>query len=105
MVSFVWFVLALAFAPVTPGTPITIAPYASPAAAHDPTALELAKLYTAVGRELSALEAKSSDAAIDLWPRYRWIRINDALLDPNKRRQAFELLGRIRRDVASAASR
>jgi len=95
--------VALGFAPVAPGTPITIAPYAAPAAAHDPTALELAKLYTTVGRELGALEARGSDAAIDLWPRYRWIRINDALVDPRKRRQTFELLGRIRRDIAAAA--
>jgi serine/threonine-protein kinase len=79
-----------------------IAPFTAPALAHDPTAQELALLYAAVGRELSALEARSANAAIDLWPRYRWIRINDALVNADKRRQAFELLERLRRDVAAA---
>lgn len=90
-------VLILVFGgtPARAAPPITIAPIA-----HEPTAQELAQLYTTVGRELSALEAKSPYEAIDLWPRFRWIRINDALVYAQKRHDTYLLLERLRRDVA-----
>src|SRR5205085_2580915 len=77
-------------------------PAVPPPATHDPTASELAQLYAAVGRELSALEAKKgANAAIDLWPRYRWIRINDALATQDLRTRTYEILQRLRKDIAA----
>jgi tRNA A-37 threonylcarbamoyl transferase component Bud32 len=67
-----------------------------------PTADEVAKLYGAVGRELRTLEsAQGMDATIDLWPRYRWIRINDAMSTPEKRMQATVMLQRLQRDIGA----
>ena len=68
---------------------------------HDePTAAELAKLYGEVGRELSALETQRGlSATIDLWPRYRWIRINDMLASPEKRHETWQLLEHLRADL------
>jgi len=79
--------------------PAVPAPPAHPPA-HEPTAAELAKLYALVGRELSALEAKKgTGATVDLWPRYRWIRIQDALATPEKRHEAWQLLETLRHDL------
>jgi hypothetical protein len=66
------------------------------------SANELAKLYVKTARELSALErTKGPDAAIDLWPRFRWIRINEALTSPPKRAETYQILDQLRRDVAA----
>jgi hypothetical protein len=68
-----------------------------------PTAAELAHLYTTVARELSALEAKKgATAAIDLWPRFRWIRIQDALGSLHKRVESYAILDQLHREIASA---
>jgi hypothetical protein len=65
-----------------------------------PTAQEVAKLYGGVGRELSTLETtRGLDATIDLWPRYRWIRINEAMISPEKRMQTLVMLQRLQRDI------
>ncbi len=84
-----------------------IAPVAVPAKpavpAHLPSAAEVANLYGAVGRELKALDAaKGIDATIDLWPRYRWIRINEWIATPEKRAQITRELERLRTDIAAA---
>ena len=66
----------------------------------DPTASDLAQLYGDVGRELGALDrAGGQQATFDLWPRFRWIRLNDYLVTPEKRRVAFDLLQRLRADI------
>ena len=70
---------------------------------RQPSASEVARLYTVVGRELSALEAKKGNAAaIDLWPRYRWIRINDALVSLPMRTESYQMLERLRREITDA---
>jgi len=65
-----------------------------------PTAAEVATLYSALGRELKALEdAHGMDSTIELWPRYRWIRINDWLATPERRTEVAQLLERLRADA------
>ena len=68
-----------------------------------PSASELATLYAAVGRELKALDrSKGEDATIDLWPRYRWIRINEALgAAPAKRTEVASMLAELHHDIAA----
>lgn len=89
--------------PVRPSVPVgrvAPKPRADVAAKHASTAAEVATLYAVVGRELSALEAaKGMDATIDLWPRYRWIRINEWISTPERRAHIGELLERLRADV------
>ncbi|HUS30183.1 MAG TPA: serine/threonine-protein kinase [Kofleriaceae bacterium] len=68
-----------------------------------PSAQEVARLYATVGRELHTLEAAHGmNATIDLWPRYRWIRINDAMATAEKRMQSTVMLQRLQRDIRSA---
>ena len=69
-------------------------------AASPPSGAEVAQLYAEVGRELRTLdEHKGMDATIDLWPRYRWIRIHEWLTTPERRTQATDMLARLRRDI------
>jgi hypothetical protein len=56
------------------------------------TTTELAKLYVRVGRELAKLGKIDPELASDLWPRFRWIRFNDALTTPEKRAEAAHIL-------------
>jgi hypothetical protein len=72
-------------------------------AVEPPGAAEVAKLYGSVGRELSALEAKKGmDATIELWPRYRWIRINEWITTPERRAHIATQLERLRADIKAA---
>jgi hypothetical protein len=72
----------------------------APAGARvEPSALEVANLYASVGRELGAATRSDPDAVLDLWPRFRWIRVNDALLDPARRGPTVEMLERIRSEL------
>ncbi|HEX5062909.1 MAG TPA: serine/threonine-protein kinase [Kofleriaceae bacterium] len=72
-------------------------------AVEPPSAAAVAKLYGAVGRELSALEAKKGmDATIELWPRYRWIRINEWITTPERRAHIATQLERLRTDIKAA---
>ncbi len=89
----------LAPVPTAPAQQSVGAPPATPV--QDPTATDVAQLYAVTGRELSALETNSAGAAIDLWPRYRWIRINDVLSSQPKRTEAYLMLQRLRRDIAA----
>ncbi|MDB4953176.1 MAG: serine/threonine protein kinase [Myxococcales bacterium] len=76
----------------------------SPTLPEAPTATVLAGLYGSVGRQLKALDAaKGDDATIDLWPRYRWIRINESLVTADKRRDAADMLTKLREDIAARA--
>jgi hypothetical protein len=66
-----------------------------------PTAAELLALYSAVGRELKVAYDHDRDATQDLWSRYRWIRINDAITTPDKRTQTKAMLDQLRDDIAA----
>jgi len=70
-----------------------------------PTAAELAQFYAAVGRKLSALEkTRGLPATLDLWPRYRNIRIQALLASPMDRRRGTARLQEIERAVDAAAA-
>jgi len=63
------------------------------ATVEPPSAREVATLYATVGRDLKVLQdAKGLEATIELWPRYRWIRINEAIATPEKRAETATLL-------------
>jgi serine/threonine-protein kinase len=65
-------------------------------------ARELAAEYQAVGSKLRALEqAKGQDAVSDLWSRYRFIRIADAMSTQQKRDQAAAILAKLTREIAA----
>jgi serine/threonine-protein kinase len=71
-----------------------------------PSASEVATLYASIGRELRGLEASQGmNATIDLWPRYRWIRINDAMQTPEKRVQTTVMLQRLLQDIRTEQRR
>ena len=62
----------------------------------------VARLYAAVGRELKLLDqTKGMDATIDLWPRYRWIRINEWIATRERRTKIVADLERLRTDIKS----
>ena len=66
------------------------------------SAADVGRLYGAVGRELKALEtAKGDEKTFDLWPRYRWIRINEWLGTQEQRTSVATQLHQLRRDVAA----
>jgi hypothetical protein len=65
-----------------------------------PTAAELAQQYAAVGRKLSALErTRGQPATLELWPRYRNIRIQALLAKPEDRKAGAATLREIDRAV------
>lgn len=65
-------------------------------------AAKLASQYKAVGAQLKALEdARGSEATSDLWPRYRFIRLSDAMTTQQKRDQAAAILTKLTRDIAA----
>jgi hypothetical protein len=66
-----------------------------------PTATAVAELYGAIGRGLKRLDqVRGLDATIDLWPRYRTLRINDLLVHPEQRTRAAQLLEELRVEIA-----
>ena len=68
--------------------------------APPPSAAEVATLYGALGRELKVLEdAHGMESTIDLWPRYRWIRINEWLGTPERRAKVARILEQLRSDA------
>jgi hypothetical protein len=86
-------------APVSPSQPAQmpqppppVAKLAPAASSTTPTPSELAALYSRAGRELANLGKTDPARASDLWPRFRWIRLNDALTTPEKRAEAARLL-------------
>ncbi len=65
-----------------------------------PTASIVAALYGSVGRSLGHLhQAKGSDATIDLWPRFRHIRINDAITTAATRTETQQALRKLQIDI------
>jgi serine/threonine protein kinase len=92
------------FAPARPPAKKPVTTVAAPApAVAAPTAAEVAKLYGVLGRELKSLDAKKGmDATIELWPRYRWIRINEWITTPERRAQITRELERLRADIKAS---
>jgi hypothetical protein len=71
--------------PVRPVAPQMIPPTTNVVPADDPSAQEIAALYTVVGRALRKLE--NGDPVVqDLWIRYRRIRLNEVIATPEGRR-------------------
>jgi hypothetical protein len=59
-------------------------------------------LYGSVGRELKTLDdTRGMNATLELWPRYRWIRINEWITTPERRAHVVDLLERLRADIGS----
>ena len=66
----------------------------------EPTALEVATRYSAIGRQLAALqEERGDDSTLDLWPRYRRIRITEAMSSQDSRNVAAEALEQLQRSI------
>ena len=94
--------------PVGPRKQITVklpgAPLASITSqpSHEATAAEVAEHYALVGRALSNLEHRHGlDATLDLWPRFRHIRINDAISTRDQRLATTRTLVELQHDVAT----
>ncbi len=88
----------------TKTTPVEtkVAPPVETKAAGPITAGALASQYQAVGSALKSLEqAKGADAAADLWPRYRFIRISDAMATQDKRDAAAKILAKLTTEIAA----
>lgn len=68
-----------------PPTPVT-----APTTPND-----LAKLYMKVGNALKVAGQSDPTATRELWSRYRWININDALQTASKRAATAELLDKL----------
>ncbi len=65
-----------------------------------PTASVVAALYGTVGRQLGHLQqSKGSDATIDLWPRFRHIRITDAIATAETRTETQSALRKLQIDI------
>jgi serine/threonine protein kinase len=88
---------------LVPGKKPVVGAGSAAKAVEPPTAAEVAKLYGAVGRELKTLDAKKGmEATIELWPRYRWIRINEWIATPERRVQIAQELERLRVDIRAS---
>jgi serine/threonine-protein kinase len=62
----------------------------------------LASQYKSVGSQLKALDdAKGHDATTDLWTRYRFIRLSDAMGTQEKRDEAAAILSKLTTDIAT----
>ena len=79
----------------SPGTHATItAPEVTPPAIG-PSAASVATQWQRVGERIRALGPGQDD----LWNRYRRIQIQDAMKDPDKLREAADILGKLSRDL------
>ena len=77
-----------------------------PPAQTPPDANAIAKQYQAVGASLKALEqAKGADAVQDLWQRYRFIRLTDAMSTQPKRDEAATILAKLATEAAARKSK
>ncbi len=89
----------------TPKTTAKVGPKITETKAAAPapmSANDLASQYQAVGAQLKALQAaKGPDAVSDLWARYRFIRIADALATQDKRDAAAAILSKLSTEIAA----
>ena len=83
--------------------PIETTPVETKPEKHEPIdAGALARKYKAVGAQLKALQdAKGQDAVTDLWSRYRFIRLSDAMSTQEKRDQAAAILSKLATEAAA----
>lgn len=66
------------------------------------TAAMVAEQYAQVGRALSRLrQTHGQDATIDLWPRFRYIHLNEALVRDDRRREAANILDTLHAEVTA----
>jgi hypothetical protein len=66
----------------------------------DPTASAVAEHYGAVGRALKRLDdIRGQEATYDLWPRFRLIRILEALRSPEVRARTYNALLYLEREI------
>jgi eukaryotic-like serine/threonine-protein kinase len=92
--------------PVAPAVAAPAAPAPAPAEAPrvDPTASTIAELYGAVGRALKRLDdVRGQEATYDLWPRFRLIRILEALRSPEARAPTYHALRYLEREIVLRA--
>jgi len=90
--------------PVAPAVAATAAPAPAEAPRVDPTASTVAELYGAVGRALKRLDdLRGQEATYDLWPRFRLIRILEALRSPEARAPTYNTLLHLEREIALRA--
>lgn len=83
---------------------VALPPTTTQVAAPTPTAAEVAQHYGAIGRALKRLDASHGlDATLDLWPRYRRIRINAVLANGDQRREVTSVLHRLEQDIKAGA--
>jgi len=62
----------------------------------------LAAQYKTVGAQLKSLDdSKGKDATNDLWARYRFIRLSDAMSTQEKRDEAAAILSKLTSDIAT----
>ncbi|HWO23307.1 MAG TPA: protein kinase [Kofleriaceae bacterium] len=88
-------------APAAPAPPATAE--ASPA---DPSTEVVAELYGTIGRALKRLdETHGQEATYDLWPRFRRIRILEALRTREGRTSALDALRALERDIGQIGQR
>jgi eukaryotic-like serine/threonine-protein kinase len=82
--------------------PVLVPVESPPRLASDPTSALVAEHYAAVGRALTRLQARrGTDATFDLWPRFRFIRIQQAIATLEQRLEATRLLDALDRDIAA----
>ena len=66
-----------------------------------PTAATVAELYSSIGRALKRVDAEyGQEATYDLWPRFRYIKILDALRVAETRVQVYDELRYLEREIA-----
>ena len=89
-----------------PPTPHRMPPTTTPAPELVPSAAELAQYYAIIGRKLGALEkSHGQPVTLELWPRYRRIRIQALLAKPDDRRAGAAELRTVERAIDAAARR
>ncbi len=67
----------------------------------EPTSASVAELYASVGRAMSHLQqTHGQDVTFDLWPRFRHIRINEAMMSKAQRVATTHTLTVLQRDIA-----
>jgi serine/threonine-protein kinase len=96
-----------AVAPRPPATPALPAPAPAPAETPqtDPPTAVVAELYGTIGRSLKRLdETRGQEATYDLWPRFRRIRIFEALRTRDGRVAAQSELRYLEREIGQRAN-
>ena len=87
-----------------PPTAHRLPPTTTPAPDLTPSAAELAQYYASIGRKLGMLEkTHGQPATLELWPRYRRIRIQALLSKPDDRRAGTTELRAVERAIDAAA--